>query len=1370
MSETFSRVVNIYVESGQAEQAYDKLISRQKDLTNRLSKQKEGSKAFELTKQKLDEVSSAVDRAAKKLNGTLAPSYRDLQATVGRLRRELQGLSEQDAGFEAKRKEYNNARAALDKYSSSLTTVKQGLKEMLKEAKGIAVGVLIGNTVQAAAQAVGSAFSGFVGGAAKVSDEMTDIEKTTNLTTKAVRELNGEITKTDTRTGNSILRKYAADAGKAGKDSIESVKKFVVEANQIYTALGEDLGEDAITNISKVADIFETSMLKIGSAINTVGQSSNASERWQQEFLFRLAGTAKQLKILPDQLLGYGAAIDINGGQVEASSTAIQGFLIDFVKNAAPFEKAAGMVKGSLSTMISEKGVNAAFLEFIKNMKAANPSDNGFLAAMEKVGIDGTRGANTFLTLANNIGLVEQQQAIANKAFAEGSSITEEYNKRNNNFAATIDKIKKQWGAITASKTVQEFLNNGALGTLNFLRALKMLPEYIKENSTSFILLTSALVLYNAEKLRAKLLDEAGIATKIKDITVTKGKAIIDGVATAAQKLYGDITAITTAKITLADKATRLWSLSVRTFGGWLGILATALAAVGIYLLKYKENTDAIAKNNRVLVDSSQAMVDNMYAEREAMNEQFEVLKKGNLSQEARKAIIDDINARYAKYLPNLLSEKDAINDIAKAQAEANKQILAKGILEAYNDEVAALRDQSIAARREKVVAERELVEISNRTAQQNIQLYGGASEAIERSAQLNTVKKNAESTISFLEQKKTQVKAIFNDMLKETGKDIDSLLSSQQPSGIDNIVIDTTQQTESEKSEAKKREDSLKRLEEFHQKMLNLKRESEAALLSEDEKEQAEIETKFREHLAELAKLREDEHLKEVVDIKRWQQEEELIRQDFSQRFEELNKKQFLRRSENEYEASLFASQQHFERQKEQLVNNYENGLLSEREYQLALGLLNSNAINAKITIAKDYSETVKKAATDTLKFQDDLYKQDVMNARRAAEQKKKESQFLLETQLGTAQRQQNKPVEYNIRLTMLAEQYAEEMALHGTSEEAKTAITQKYKSLREELDKEEADFSIKTVTGKIQTYLSYGQQVIGIFENIARVQSNIENAQIEKEKRANSQRIKSYDAMLEAKRITQEEHDKLVGDANIKMRKREDEISKRQFERNKAFQIANATMNTAAAVVGALSQFGTLSYGAIALAAIAAASGAAEIAVIASEEYTPPSYGDGHPGLSGDKHSDPSGGNYVVDPRTGRVIAQVERGEAIIPADATAKNPQIIKNLLTVGRKKSLMDTIRPVRPINYERNLENIQYANGGRFQASRSRERETVPSDTLSSGESQSQMQENNALLRQATRLLRGIYEKDTSISLKEMYRKSNDYEKILTRNG
>ncbi|MGM9693083.1 MAG: phage tail tape measure protein [Alloprevotella sp.] len=111
-------------------------------------------------------------------------------------------------------------------------------------------------------------------------DEWKKVTKYTGIAAKDVEELNEEFKKMDTKTSREALNDLAADAGRLGLKGKKDVLDFVQAADQINTALGEDLGEGAVKNIGKLANIFgddqrlglKQAMLSTASAINELAQ------------------------------------------------------------------------------------------------------------------------------------------------------------------------------------------------------------------------------------------------------------------------------------------------------------------------------------------------------------------------------------------------------------------------------------------------------------------------------------------------------------------------------------------------------------------------------------------------------------------------------------------------------------------------------------------------------------------------------------------------------------------------------------------------------------------------------------------------------------------------------------------------------------------------------------------------------------------------------------------------------------------------------------------------------------------------------------------------------------------------------------------
>jgi TP901 family phage tail tape measure protein len=342
---------------------------------------------------------------------------------------------------------------------------------------------------------------------AELSDSYADVQKTTGLTNAQVKELDKSFKQLDTRSSRKELLQLARDAGKLGKDSVAEVANFVEQADKINVALGEDLGDKALVTIGKLANIFQTDMLKIGSAINEVGASSEASEPALVEFLSRLGGIATTAKLSAPDIIGYGATLDALGLKAEMSTTALNTFFIDFIKNSEEMGKVAGFAEGELSKLIGEEGTNAGFVAFLEKLRETHPEQKQFLQALEQMGIDGARGSQVFLTLANNTEMLRKQQDIANDSFEKGTSIIDEFNVKNNNFAANLSRIQKQLGRMFMSSGVVQGIESLVNGVADYMKvplSRKMQQEQVQIN----VLVGRILELNEGNEDRAKLMEE----------------------------------------------------------------------------------------------------------------------------------------------------------------------------------------------------------------------------------------------------------------------------------------------------------------------------------------------------------------------------------------------------------------------------------------------------------------------------------------------------------------------------------------------------------------------------------------------------------------------------------------------------------------------------------------------------------------------------------------------------------------------------------------------------------------------------------------------------------------------------------------------
>lgn len=444
---------SIYINNEQAGKSVSELRSKLDGLKNELkdveSKGGEGTQYWKDLKQEISGLNKEL-LSTKKSAGVAGLSIKELRSLKKQavsIRNDLDPVSEEFKEWNQFIKQCDTRMEELNVTSKKVeTTIQEGTGGMKKYWGAITAG---------AAAVAGAVYSmeQLTEKADKMDDVYADVMKTTGMTREQVVDLNEDFKKIDTRTSREQLNMLAADAGKLGISAKEDVLGFVDAGNQIRVAL-DDLGEDAIKDIGKMADVYKKStieietmdmkgkLLAVGSAVNELGSASNANEKYLVEYTQRMGGVASQAGLSIQEILGFASAADQSGQKMEMATTALQVFITKLMEDPAKFAKLAGEDVKEFTNLL-KTDANAAIVKVLTSM-----NERGGFSAMipifKEMKLDGSGAINVLSGLAANIDKVKDAQDLANTAFSEATSLTSEYNVKNNNRAAQTEKQKKQ--------------------------------------------------------------------------------------------------------------------------------------------------------------------------------------------------------------------------------------------------------------------------------------------------------------------------------------------------------------------------------------------------------------------------------------------------------------------------------------------------------------------------------------------------------------------------------------------------------------------------------------------------------------------------------------------------------------------------------------------------------------------------------------------------------------------------------------------------------------------------------------------------------------------------------------------------------------
>lgn len=539
---------------------------------------------------------------------------------------------------------------------------------------------------------------------ADMEAEMANVRKYTGMTAEQVENLNEAFKQMDTRTSREGLNKLAQEAGRLGKTSIDDVLGFVKAADQINVALDE-LGEGATLTLSKLTGIFglegqygtEQSLLKVGSVVNELSQNCAASAPYLTEFASRMAGVGAQAGLSVQQIMAFGAVLDSTNQNVEASATALSQVIVRIYQDPAKYAKIAGLDIQNFTSLV-KTDINSALMELLSALNQVGGMDA--LSPMFKdMGENGARAIATLSTLAEHIDDVKQQQVAANTAFAEGSSVTKEFDVQNNTVQARLDKLKKSFTEMTVSlgEKLLPVMQYAISGTSLLMHALSSVVGFIVKNRTAVISLVAAItvaVLANKSYvIWAKLCAAAEvahtIAIKAKQIVVTALTNLMTGLRLAYYAMTLQVGKLTVAWKAL-DKATK-----ANVFGA---IASAAIMLYGVIKSLISSTDEYTQKMDKAMASANGLSAESIKEEKE-LSKLFSTLKGTTAGTDAYEKAKAAIISQYGQYLQGLINEKGEIIDLEAAYKRLTIAIRAnakaKGIATAreniettYNEEV----------------------------------------------------------------------------------------------------------------------------------------------------------------------------------------------------------------------------------------------------------------------------------------------------------------------------------------------------------------------------------------------------------------------------------------------------------------------------------------------------------------------------------------------------------------------------------------------------------------------------------------------------------------------------------------------------------
>lgn len=604
-------------------------------------------------------------RQMQLVNNTMAnlktSSIRDLEYSIKALNQQMHGIERGTEQFKQMELKAKQLKAELQAVRAEGVAQESWIKrsaDWFNRMQGIALGAV------AAISGITFTVKKCVEEYAKMDDEMTNVRKYTGQAAEEVERMNEDFKKMDTRTPRQKLNQLAEDAGRLGITSTAAVEEFVDGADKINVALGDDLGDKAVSQIGKLAQMFgedktkglRGAMLATGSAVNELAQNSSASAGYLVDFTARVAGVGKQAGFTQAQIMGLASVLDQNMQQDETAATAVQNLLAKMFQDSSKFAKIAGLnVKDFAKTL--KEDANGALLQFLAAMRAKG----GFadLAPMfEEMKMDGSRATGVLTVLADKLDDIKTAQNLANEAYSEGTSVLNEFETQNESVQAQLDKASKKFLDLSIElgqklyPAARYCISAASLG----VRALSTLVDFVKDYWRILIVLTAAIVTYTAVSKAKLIAEKAQMAWLNIMILREKAHLVLVGLKTSALKTMAIVQMALTREIKLTTAAQMLWNkvLLANPITAVIAVVAGLTAAI----VTLSKETSTAEQAQR---DYNDAVTD---ANKQAAEEEASIMRlvsaiQSNTTAESdRKAALEELNGKLMReHLGNITEE-----------------------------------------------------------------------------------------------------------------------------------------------------------------------------------------------------------------------------------------------------------------------------------------------------------------------------------------------------------------------------------------------------------------------------------------------------------------------------------------------------------------------------------------------------------------------------------------------------------------------------------------------------------------------------------------------------------------------------------------
>ena len=1081
----------------------------------------------------------------------------------------------------------------------------------------------LGATILATATGVVLSIQQMLDISGKLSDAQADVQKTTGMTKEEVDDLTKSFGLLQTRTQRIDLLKIAEQGGRIGiaKDEIQDFVKVMDKAS---VALGDSFtggAEQVSDELGKIKFLFketkdvgvENAYMAIGSAINVLGAEGSASEANIANFTKRIGSLADVMKPSVAETMALGAAFEESGLEAEVSARAYSIFLKQASTETKKFAQVMGLSQQEVEKMINDNPLEF-FLKFSKQLSEGAKKGTDMSKVLDQLGLNAD-GVNKIVGAAgNNVDRFRQLVDMSNKSFNEGTSLLEEYDVKNNNLAATLDKIKKKVMGFFVPEDFVAGLGDAANWFAKFIGATEDSDGKVTawRNTLAFtakvIAIVTAAIVTNVawQKLVAMWTTRNTEATLLYNIA-SKARAFADGVVVVSTQALAMAQMLLTGNLKGAAQAFRVMTATMMTTP-W-GFILGAVVAIGAAYVAFSEEAKKAATSQSILNDARIESEGTIRKEIMSLDALLKIARDETASKEAREAAIKKINEISPEYLGNI--KLDEINTL-KAKDAIDKYI--KSL-----EKKAML--QALERRRDKLLD--EMQERKSKSLEDEVQWYDRIWSAMKNP--MNLAGSQSDVLVVAAKRRGDALQELQKE-LNLTNKEMTELMQ-KNPALIEKMISSTTEEitiSDSEKNKGKSNSPKEKKYDDSYLGQEQRLREELIKLRQKSEEER----------IAILGEGYAKEMQMQIANFNSKQTAFKMESESIKTLQEQLNKD--LIEAQKNGDTKKVASIKNMQ----QILLDKEKELNKQMQYEeqmhyLKIGTIQEKAGQKQVEKIKSQYDQEKTARETAF-----ILELESLDLSEKEKQKRKEQfakdelafeEKMLQEQLNKLNAMLNNVEFDGIIFDLLSEEEKEKLKNDILLVENAIAKLKNAKN-NPEGEEKEMDLGVSTETDilgfsqeqwdkffqnidngtiGIQTMTMAVQAAQNLWGQLDQYMTASENAQLKKYEKGQNARKRALKNQLDQGVINQVQYKRKVEEMDQELERKKAEIEYKQAKRKKQMDIVNTVINTAVAIMQAYSQLGPI--GGTIAAALIGTLGALQIATIAKQPLPAKGYEQG-------------------------------------------------------------------------------------------------------------------------------------------------------------